>query len=155
MQKHVIGRGEVDVPTADGHHLQGGPRGQVQHQVGHGLQEPVEHFRQGVDGLAGQVQVTERVPTPGLRGVGGAVHRADFGRQSDHEPPQEVVQTRRLRHLVQQPVQGLAKTTTVILFYCVDETESTVGRREASSRAPLFEPFGNAKKPSYALPNLT
>jgi len=107
VQEHVVGRREVDVPTADGHHLEGRAGRQVEHQVGHGLQEPVEHPRQRVDGLAGHVQVAQRVPTPGLGGVAGAVSRADLGRQGDHEPPQQVVQTRGTRHFVQQPVQRL------------------------------------------------
>lgn len=37
VQEHVIGRREIDVPTADSHHLQGGPGRQVQHQIGNGL----------------------------------------------------------------------------------------------------------------------
>lgn len=107
VQEHVVGRREVDVPTADGHHLEGRAGRQVQHQVGDGLQERVEHPRQRVDRLAGHVQVAQRVPASGLGGVAGAVSRAHLGRQGDHEPPQQVVQTRGARHFVQQPVQRL------------------------------------------------
>lgn len=55
MQKHVIGPSEIDIPTAYGHHLKGGARGQVEHQVGDGLQELIKHLGQRVDGVAGQV----------------------------------------------------------------------------------------------------
>lgn len=107
MQEHVIGGRETDVPTPDGHHLQGRAGRQVEHQVWDGLQERVEHLRQRADRLAGQVQVTERMPAPGIGRIrggggcgGGPVGRAHLGRQRDHEPPQQVVQARRPGHLV-------------------------------------------------------
>lgn len=103
----MICRCEVDVPTADGHHLESRAGRQVQHQIGDSLQKPVEHLRQRIDRLAGHVQIAQRVTASGLGGITGDVRRADFGRQSDHEPPEQIVQTRGLRHFVQQPIQSL------------------------------------------------
>lgn len=79
MQEHVIGCREIDVPTANGHHLQGRSRRQVKHQVGDCLQELVEYLGKWIDGLASQVQVTQRMSTSWVGGVGGPVDRADFG----------------------------------------------------------------------------